>query len=64
VKEGVYLELEGFDIDYEACPGKITVRIPKKVMEVLLEKSEEILTRLNAEDWNETQEPQEWKKSE
>lgn len=61
---GVYVELEGCDVDFEACPTRITVRIPKNVMETILNNKDKIKDRLNTEDWNETQEPQEWKKSE
>ena len=64
VDGSVYLELNGPDLEYEASPGQIVVHIPRNVIEAILNHSEEIKERFKAEDWNLTQEPTEWKKSE
>lgn len=62
--EGVYLELNGTDLEFEILPNRITSRIPKSVMLAILDNAEEIRIRLSSEDWNEIQDPHEWKKSE
>ena len=60
----VYLELNGVDLEYKVYPGQITVHIPRDVIEAILNHSEQIKERFKAEDWNEVQEPTEWKKGE
>jgi hypothetical protein len=62
--QSIYLRLDGADVQFEAYPNSINIRIPKDVMLAILDKSDEIHERFKAEDWNEVQEPQEWKKGE
>ena len=53
---GVYVELEGYDVDFEVYPGRITVRIPKNVMETILANSDKIRERLNSSNELESEE--------
>lgn len=63
-EENKAIHLQLTNISFEASPDTIVVRIPKDVMLAILNNADEIRSRLNSEDWNETQEPTEWKKSE
>lgn len=63
--QSVYLRLDGSDVEFEAWPNSITVRIPKHVVEAILNNADEIRERFkNDDNWNEIQEPEGWKKSE
>jgi len=60
----VYLELGGPELEYSCSPGELTVRIPRNVIEAILNNSAEIRERFDSGDWNFTEVPQEWKKKE
>lgn len=45
--EGLYLELEGSDIDYEVSPGYISVRIPNEILKQILLNSKKIEEFIN-----------------
>ena len=36
--DATYLSMTGGSVDFEACPGQITVRIPNKIMKIILEE--------------------------
>ncbi len=49
----IYVELSGPEVEYEAYPQQITVRIPKNVVEAILDNADKIRSRLNNKlDWD------------
>ena len=50
--ENLYFELEGGDIEYEAEPGRVMVRIPNEIIKKILASAVEVehATSLNMED--------------
>lgn len=45
---GLYLSLEGSDIEYEVVPNRVVVRIPRYIVEEILNNSEKVRSSLNS----------------